>query len=78
MEAMMKDMRCFGVINFKFDDRQLKALISSQSDVDKKLFNMDISNLKWETYFYNTIIGIKRYILNDSEDPKLGQKRHKK
>ncbi|KAL5239952.1 hypothetical protein ACI65C_007362 [Semiaphis heraclei] len=76
MEVMMKDMRCFGIINFKFDDRQLKALISSQSDVDKKLFNMDISNLKWEKYFYNTILGIKKYILKDSDDPKLSQKRH--
>lgn len=78
MEVMMKDMRCFGIINFKFDDRQLKALISSQSDVDKKLFNMDISNLKWEKYFYNTILGIKKYILKDSDDPKLSQKRHQK
>ncbi|XP_022169980.1 fatty acyl-CoA reductase wat-like [Myzus persicae] len=78
MNVMMKDMRYFGVIDFKFDDRQLQALISSQSDKDKKLFNMDITNIKWEKYFLNTILGIKKYILKDSEDRAVGQKRHQK
>jgi len=72
----MKDMRYFAVTDFKFDDKQLKALISSQSDVDKKLFNMDITNINWEEYFLKTIYGIKRYILKDSEDPTACRKRY--
>lgn len=73
---MMKDMRYFAVTDFKFDDKQLKALISSQSDEDKKLFNMDITNIKWEEYFLKTIYGIKKYILKDSEDHTACRKRH--
>lgn len=74
----MNDMQYFGKGDFKFDDKQLKALISSQSDVDKKLFNMDVSNIKWEKYFLESIYGIKRYILKDSEDLTAGRKRFKK
>eukprot|EP00102_Acyrthosiphon_pisum_P013265 XP_008182779.1 PREDICTED: fatty acyl-CoA reductase 1 isoform X2 [Acyrthosiphon pisum] len=76
MDAMMRDMSYFSCNDFKFDDKQLKALISSQSDEDKKLFNMDITNINWEEYFFKSILGIKKYILKDSEDPKVGQKRH--
>jgi len=76
IEVMMRDMSYFSCTDFKFDDKQLKALISSQSDEDKKLFNMDVTNMNWEKYFYKTILGIKRYILKDSKDPKAGQKRH--
>lgn len=72
----MKDMRYFGDVDLKFDDRQLKALISSQSDEDKKLFNMDLSNMEWDKYFLKVILGIKKYILKDSEDRTFGQRRY--
>jgi len=72
----MRDMSYFSCTEFKFDDKQLKALMSSQSDEDKKLFSMDVSNINWEEYFFKSILGIKKYILKDSEDPKVGQKRH--
>jgi len=78
MKVMMNDMKWFGIVDFKFDDRKLQALISSQSDVDKKLFNMDLSNIKWEKYFLDTTYGIKKYILKDSDDLKIGQKRYRR
>lgn len=75
---MMNDMRYFATTDFKFDDRNLKALISSQSDEDKQLFNLDITNINWDKYFLKTIYGIKKYILKESDDPTVGQRRHQK
>lgn len=74
----MDDMRYFGTTDFKFDDRNLKALISSQSDEDKQLFNFDITNIKWDEYFLKSIYGIKKYILKDSDDLTVGRRRHQK
>lgn len=74
----MDDMRYFGTTDFKFDDRNLKALISSQSDEDKQLFNFDITNIKWDEYFLKSIHGIRKYILKDSDDLTAGRRRHQK
>ncbi|XP_027845565.2 fatty acyl-CoA reductase wat-like [Aphis gossypii] len=78
VKIMMDDMRYFGTTDFKFDDRNLKALISSQSDEDKQLFNFDITNIKWDEYFLKSIYGIKKYILKDSDDLTVGRRRHQK
>jgi len=78
MKIMMIEMRYFSITDFNFDDRHLKALISSQSDQDKQLFNFDITNIRWDKYFLNTIYGIKKYVLKDSEDLTVGQKRYQK
>ncbi|XP_025194175.1 fatty acyl-CoA reductase wat-like [Melanaphis sacchari] len=78
VEVMMNEMRYFGTVDFKFDDSHFKALISSQSDKDKQLFYLDMTNMNWNRYFLSSIYGIKKYILKDSEDLTIGQKRHKK
>ncbi|XP_060838330.1 fatty acyl-CoA reductase wat-like [Rhopalosiphum padi] len=78
VKVMMNEMIYFSTTDFNFDDRHLKALISSQSDQDKQLFNLDITNMRWDKYFLNSSYGIKKYILKDSEDPTVGQKRYQK
>jgi hypothetical protein len=75
---MMSEMNYFSITDFNFDDRHLKALITAQSDQDKQLFNLDITNIRWDKYFLNSIYGIKKYILKDSEDATVGQKRYQK
>lgn len=73
---MMRDMKIFGTNNYVFDDQNVKTLISLQSKQDKKLFNMDLSDIVWKDYFFNCLEGIKKYILNDPENDLEGHKRH--
>lgn len=74
----MEDMKFFGLRNFNFNDNNLKALISSQSSKDKKLFNIDISNINWEEHCLKCIHGIRQNMLNEPNDNTAGIKRHKK
>lgn len=74
----MREMRYFSTTAFNFDNRHVKALISSQSDQDKQLFNFDMSQINWDNYLMESIRGIKKYILLESDDPTVGQKRHQK
>lgn len=75
---MTRDMKYFAVSEFKFDDRNLKALINSQSNRDKKLFAFDLSSLKWEKYFLKSLYGVRKYVFKDPDDTTEGQKRYKK
>lgn len=75
---MMEDMKFFGTTDFKFNDSNLKALISSQSIKDKKLFDMDISNINWEEHFLKCIRGIRQNMFNEPSDNTAGLERHKK
>ncbi|VVC35256.1 Hypothetical protein CINCED_3A012559 [Cinara cedri] len=64
---MMKDIDFFVFRHFHFDDTRLQELIASQSDMDKSLFNMEISNIVWQDYFLKSIKGFKRHILKENE-----------
>lgn len=75
---MMREMSYFGLTNFMFNDRNVKNLISLQSSRDKKLFNIDLSNIQWNKHFLECIRGIKKHILKESDDLSAGQRRHQK
>lgn len=78
MNVMMREIKYFGTTRFVFDDSNLKALMSSQSSKDKKLFNMDMSKIRWDDYFLACILGIKKNVLKDSDDIKPALQRYKK
>lgn len=75
---MIRDMKYFFVSNFQFDDKNVNALIISQSARDKKLFSLDLSSLKWENLYLNSIYGVRKYILKDPDDTTVAQKRYQK
>ncbi|XP_050541784.1 fatty acyl-CoA reductase wat-like [Daktulosphaira vitifoliae] len=69
LDAMLREMGTnFACKSFKFDDTNLKNLISCQNDYDKQLFDMDLSNINWHDYFLNCIYGARSYVLNYSDD----------
>lgn len=74
----MREQSYFCRRNFRFNDSNVKKLISLQSSKDKQLFNIDISNLQWKQHFLQCTRGARKYILNDSDDLSAGQKRHQK
>lgn len=78
MNVMMREIKYFATTRFKFDDSNLQALMLSQSNEDKKLFNMDLSKIQWDDYFLACIKGIKKNVLKDSDDIKPAQERYKK
>jgi len=78
VDAMIKEFKYFSTSKFTFDDKNVKSLILSQSSRDRKLFNMDLSDINWADCHLECIIGIKRYMLNEPENSTEGQKRHQK
>ncbi|VVC27561.1 Fatty acyl-CoA reductase, C-terminal [Cinara cedri] len=75
---MMKDLEFFASRHFHFDDTRLQELIASQSDMDKRLFNMEISNIVWKDYFLKSIKGFKRHILKENEYSPEAKQRYNK
>lgn len=53
---------------WKFNNNNTKELIKSQSIIDRKLYNIDLSTLEWEVYFITLIGGVRRYL--SKEQPK--------
>lgn len=49
-----------------FDNVNTLKLIRAQSDVDRELFNIDISLIDWEDFFVNLTKGVRRYLSNES------------
>lgn len=78
MDVMMREFKYFTHSKFTFDDKNVKLLILSQSSRDKKLFNIDLSDINWVDYHLDCIRGIRRYMLNDPDDTTAGLKRHQK
>lgn len=78
IDVMMREFNFFGVTNFTFDNKNVKSLILSQSNRDKKLFNMDLSDINWADYHLECIYGIRRYMLNEHDNSSAGQKRYQK
>ncbi|VVC29128.1 Hypothetical protein CINCED_3A024702 [Cinara cedri] len=78
LDVMMNEMEFFAFNEFRFDDTRLQELIASQSDTDKNLFNIEISNIVWEDYFLKSIIGFKRYILKENGCSPKAVQRYKK
>lgn len=61
----------FTLIEYKFNDHNVMDLISRQTDYDKLLFNMNLVNLKWDSYYENSIRGCIKYVLHESGKPNL-------
>ncbi|XP_050427037.1 fatty acyl-CoA reductase wat-like isoform X1 [Adelges cooleyi] len=74
---MMLDMSYFGTGHFKFDDRNLEALISHQSAEDKVLFDIDISKINWDKHMLSTVYGARQHIFNQNGNTAAAIKRHR-
>lgn len=62
-DKLSKAAKCleyFTTNQWKFEDGNVQRLYSQLSNEDKKEFNFDVSNIKWEEYVENYVLGIRR------------------
>ncbi|XP_053945507.1 fatty acyl-CoA reductase wat-like [Anastrepha ludens] len=53
---------------FTFTMENTTKLWHSLSSLDQKLFNFDMSSINWFEYFYNSLLGLRRYIGQEQPD----------
>ena len=56
----------FSLHEWKFHCENLEALMRDAQD--KATFNVDISQMEWDTYVKYYMLGIRKYILKESSD----------
>lgn len=66
--SSLKLLEKFIFTEWKFHNNNTKALIKTQSLIDKRLYNIDLSTLEWEVYFIALTQGVRRYL--SKENPK--------
>ncbi|KOX67582.1 hypothetical protein WN51_09018 [Melipona quadrifasciata] len=59
-------LKTFIFTEWKFHNPRTLELHDSLSEVDKKLFNLDIKPLIWQSYFIDLIQGVRQYLHNES------------
>lgn len=61
----------FTLIEYKFNDQNVMDLISRQTDRDKQLFDMNLANINWNTYWESCVRGCFKYIFHEPETPNI-------
>ncbi|CAD1470270.1 unnamed protein product [Heterotrigona itama] len=59
-------LKTFIFTEWKFHNSRTLELHDSLSEVDKKLFNLDIKPLIWQNYFIDLVQGVRQYLHNES------------
>lgn len=60
--SSLKLLEKFIFTEWKFNSDKTKALIKSMSDADKLEYNIDITDLDWEVYFDDLVLGVRKYL----------------
>lgn len=60
-------LRYFMEHDFTFDTSNCNALRSAMSVDDRKLFNFDMASLRWSEYLYNSLYGLRKYLVKEDE-----------
>lgn len=47
---------------WKFHNRNTALLSATMSPVDRQMFNIDVTSLKWDDYFINLALGVRQYL----------------
>ncbi|KAJ8965743.1 hypothetical protein NQ314_003921 [Rhamnusium bicolor] len=55
----------FTLQEWHFDDENVRTLVTTLSEVDKKEFCFDVAKIDWEDYIENYILGIRRFIFKE-------------
>jgi fatty acyl-CoA reductase len=67
----------FTTNNWFFANHTTEQLHADLSDVDKKLFKIDVKSLEWYTYFITLMHGIRKFLLKDDEPEPVEKKQVK-
>ncbi|KAG5899575.1 hypothetical protein JTB14_022905 [Gonioctena quinquepunctata] len=65
----------FTLNEWQFDDENVRNLVSTLNETDKREFCFDVAKINWEDYLENYILGMRRFIFKEDEDslPKARQ-----
>ncbi|KAK5983590.1 Fatty acyl-CoA reductase, partial [Trichostrongylus colubriformis] len=65
---MIEALHYFTTHGWNFQTKNLPKLWSTLSVHDQQLFNFDIRQLNWDSYLFDYVMGIKKYILKEDLD----------
>ncbi|KIH49498.1 male sterility protein [Ancylostoma duodenale] len=65
---MVETLHYFTTHGWTFQSKNLPKLWESLHLEDQQQFNFDIRQLDWDSYLFDYVMGIKRYILKDDLD----------
>ncbi|CAD6193059.1 unnamed protein product [Caenorhabditis auriculariae] len=63
---MIEALHFFTTRGWDFKSQALPALLEKMHPEDKEEFNFDIRQVNWDSYLFDYIMGIKRYILKEN------------
>ncbi|CAG9532435.1 unnamed protein product [Cercopithifilaria johnstoni] len=62
---LVETLHYFTTRGWDFDSKGLIELWETTSEEDKKIFNFDVRQLDWDSYLFDYLMGVKRYVVKD-------------
>ncbi|KAL3982611.1 Male sterility family protein [Acanthocheilonema viteae] len=62
---LVETLHYFTARGWDFDSKGLIELWETTSEEDKKIFNFDVRQLDWDSYLFDYLMGVKRYVVKD-------------
>lgn len=58
----------FVLNDFTFDITNTNNLWNIMSSGDRKMFNFNMAAINWDTYFYNSLFGLRRFLAKEEPE----------
>ncbi|KAJ8958415.1 hypothetical protein NQ318_002197 [Aromia moschata] len=69
-------LQYFTTQEWQFDDENVRTLVTTLSEVDRREFSFDVAKIDWENYIENYILGIRRFIFKEDQASIPKARRH--
>lgn len=64
----------FATTEWIFDSRRIEKILAIMDEDEKKIFNVDVSTIDWNTYLLIFNWGMQRFILHQNTEPPVSDK----
>nr|XP_022899728.1 putative fatty acyl-CoA reductase CG5065 [Onthophagus taurus]XP_022899729.1 putative fatty acyl-CoA reductase CG5065 [Onthophagus taurus] len=71
-----KCLEYFTTHEWQFEDNNVRTLTMAMSDSDRKEFCFDVSQINWEEYIENYVLGIRKFIFKEDLDTLPKARKH--
>ena len=71
IDFLTESFKFFVTQEWIFDSNKTIDLQNEMSAADREIFNFDLRKLEWETFLYNYLYGVQKFIIGDDPDPKF-------
>ncbi|MFH4974946.1 hypothetical protein AB6A40_001655 [Gnathostoma spinigerum] len=65
---MVETLNYFTMHGWSFESKGLLALWDSLSEEDRQTFNFDVRQLNWDSYLFDYLMGVKRFLIKETLD----------